>query len=474
MNQSTYLFYDVETTGLNPCFDQVVQFAAIRTDLNLKEIARQQFYIRLNRDVIPSPGAFITHRIQLAQLQAGISEWQAMQQIHLLFNQPGTISIGYNNLGFDDLFLRFSFYRNLLSPYSHQYANGCKRMDLYPIVVLYYLYQHDSLHWPFDDSIDKNGNEQHSLQLARLSEINQLGEGQAHDAMVDVERTVALARKLSQRKKMWDYVIGFFDKTAELRRQQQLEKLPGLGQQALLIAPKIGREKRYQTAALQLGQHYHYKNQMLWLRCDLPALADSTLDSIPESTRIIAKKAGEKGFLLPYHTRFMQHFSTDRQQIIQDNLAFLLAQPKLYQAIRDYHLDRRYPEIENLHAKAALYQGFLSSSEQQWSQQFHAANWPQRVELFARAVSDRSYELALAIIANNQPNQLTVSAQSHFLQSLQSLKQPSENNPLDYRGNAAYTLPQAIRETESLTRDPNLDPEQQQLLQQLLVYYATW
>ena len=39
---ATYLFYDLETTGLNPCFDQVLQFAAIRTDLSLNEIERHE------------------------------------------------------------------------------------------------------------------------------------------------------------------------------------------------------------------------------------------------------------------------------------------------------------------------------------------------------------------------------------------------------------------------------------------------
>ena len=37
---NSYLFYDIETTGLNKAFDQVLQFAAIRTDPELNEIDR--------------------------------------------------------------------------------------------------------------------------------------------------------------------------------------------------------------------------------------------------------------------------------------------------------------------------------------------------------------------------------------------------------------------------------------------------
>ena len=35
-----YVFYDLETTGTSPAFDQPLQFAAIVTDLDFKEIER--------------------------------------------------------------------------------------------------------------------------------------------------------------------------------------------------------------------------------------------------------------------------------------------------------------------------------------------------------------------------------------------------------------------------------------------------
>src|SRR3990167_351623 len=121
--KSSYLFYDIETTGLNKCFDQVLQFAAIRTDLSFNEIARAFISIRLNPDVTPSPAAIMTHRISMQDMQSGKPEVEGICEIHRLMNTPGTISLGYNNLNFDDEFLRFSFYRNLLPPYTHQYAN---------------------------------------------------------------------------------------------------------------------------------------------------------------------------------------------------------------------------------------------------------------------------------------------------------------------------------------------------------------
>ena len=35
-----YLFYDLETSGTNPSFDQILQFAGVKTDLSFNEIER--------------------------------------------------------------------------------------------------------------------------------------------------------------------------------------------------------------------------------------------------------------------------------------------------------------------------------------------------------------------------------------------------------------------------------------------------
>ena len=47
-----YLFYDLETTGLCESFDQVVRFAAIRTDANFNEIDQFEIDIKLSSKVL--------------------------------------------------------------------------------------------------------------------------------------------------------------------------------------------------------------------------------------------------------------------------------------------------------------------------------------------------------------------------------------------------------------------------------------
>jgi len=203
----TFLFYDVETSGLNPAFDQILTFACIRTDPGLNEIKRQTITIRLRKDIVPSPQAFLTHGLTFDELSCGINEYEAALKIHKILNTPDTISLGYNSLGFDDDFLRFLFYRNLLDPYTHQYANGCSRMDILPITVLFRIFQKDSLNWPHIDG-------KPSLKLDLISrENNFVTTGRAHEALNDVEAVIELSKKMFFQKDIWNYSLDFFNKT---------------------------------------------------------------------------------------------------------------------------------------------------------------------------------------------------------------------------------------------------------------------
>ena len=57
-----YAFYDTETTGTETTFDQILQFAAIRTDDDLNELERFNIRCRLLPHIIPSPIALhVTH-----------------------------------------------------------------------------------------------------------------------------------------------------------------------------------------------------------------------------------------------------------------------------------------------------------------------------------------------------------------------------------------------------------------------------
>ncbi len=460
--KKTYLFYDIETTGLNPCFDQVLQFAAIRTDLELNEIERYEMNVKLNCDVIPAPAAIITHRIGIEQSQNGIDEYSAIIQIHKLLNSPGTISLGYNTLGFDDEFLRFSFYRNLLPPYSHQFAQSCSRMDLYPLTVMYYLFNPDALaHWP-------QHNQQISLKLEKLSEANQLAQGQAHTAMVDVTATLALAKKFIQKREMWDYLIGYFNKETDLSRSAQLNTAFTINQQpyreALLVDGKFGAKCNYLAPVLHLGQHDHYKNQNLWLRLDC--------EDITAQNYVIRKKPAESELLLPMKPRYLTKLSPDRQHLSEKNKIWLRENPEKLMTIGAYHRQYTYPKVLNIDADAALYEiGFSNDAEKILLQKFHQAPAAKKMQVAAQFPNPIHREQALRIMGRHFLNHLTVAEQDLFKDYTLKATHSSEGPPIDYRGQYKLTIPKALAELVTL-KNSSLSPDQHALLTEFSNYYS--
>ena len=63
-----YVFYDTETTGIETAFDQILQFAAIKTDNNFVELDRFDIRCRLLPHIVPSPGALRVTKVTPAML----------------------------------------------------------------------------------------------------------------------------------------------------------------------------------------------------------------------------------------------------------------------------------------------------------------------------------------------------------------------------------------------------------------------
>ena len=452
-NDSTYLFYDIETTGLNKCFDQVLQFAAIRTTLKLEEIERHEIQVRLNNDVIPSPYAVITHRIGPSQFNQGLSELEAIEKIHTLLNTPNTISVGYNSLGFDDEFLRFSFYRNLLTPYTHQYANRCGRMDIYPITTLYYLFKKELLQWP-------EGN----LKLENINKKNQLAEGLAHNAMVDVIATLALARKLMKDPAMWSFVTGYFQKAVDDDRIKNAESTLPIGNQAhatgLLIYGKIGAKDSYIAPVVLLGQHLHYKNQILFLRLDTSEIVKTEKDAISKTTRVFRKRFGEPPLFLPLKERYMTLLSEDRQHLMRANQQFLAENTPIFDAIRQYYQHEKYPEHPLHDIDAALYAiDFPSSLEEKLFREFHQAAPSEKLAIAEKFPNPIRRAQAKRILMRHFPEILII-------------PEEQKETPFDFRGEKKYTLKQALIDVEEIQTKKELDAEQVKLVAELKTYYT--
>ncbi len=466
-----YLFYDIESTGLNPCFDQVLQFAAIRTDLELNELERHEIRIKLNPDIIPSPKAILVHQQGIDQMQNGVSEYEGIKTIHKLLNQPGTISLGYNTLGFDDEFLRFSFYRNLLTPYTHQFANQCSRMDIYPLTVMYYLFDHESINWPvIDDKV--------SFRLENINACNQLASGMAHDAMVDVEATVALAKKLKSNQKIWDFCCGYMQKNTDTSRIKQLQKTQMIGDNnyplAYVIHSKIGVKNAFMAPVISIGQHRAYKNQTLWLRLDNINLAAMDPKDIPEKIFVIKKKMGEEVIILPKLERYAHHISTDRHEQAALNLAWLQNNSEKFTQIESYHQHYTYPKVDNIDADAALYDlPFASRAQQATMQKFHQAAAADKPEIAKQLNCPAKHELAQRLLCKHYPATVAKEDQQDFENyCAQVFTQQDHTMIKDFRNRFKLDASTALNEIQQLQQEQTLSAADTQLLEELKQYIA--
>jgi len=465
----TYLFYDLETTGLNPSFDQILQFAAIRTDADLKEISRHEILLKLRDDVIPSPYGMIAHNISPEKATEAYCEYDAIREIHALLNEPETISLGYNTLKFDDEFLRFSFYRNLLPPYTHQYANNCGRMDIMPMLALYWLFRPEIIEWPkIDGKI--------SLKLELLKEKNKLASGVSHDAMVDVEATVALAKRLQSDEEMWRHASDCFHKITDRKRWNDLrpfsEKILKNFKFGLLSKVSYGSERDFLAPVLLIGFSDVYKNQMLLLRLDRPELRETTIDNIPETTWIERKKMGEPAILLPPSKKMLERMGAERLEIMQNNKEWLEANGQLLNEIVSYYINFSYPRIPEVDVDTLLYQtSFYSDQERKICDAFHRQDLVGKTELIETMIRPDMRELAARILFRNfgdELNDLPEYLQTEQEQYRYSINPVfSEEAALDFKGNKKLTPQMALEQIVKLKKERELTQKQKTVIRNL-------
>ena len=352
----------------------MLTFAGIRTDSRLREIDRTSLTIRLRNDVIPSPEAVITHCLTPEDLSGGLCEYQAALKLHDLFNTPGTVSLGYNSFGFDDEFLRFLFYRNLLDPYTHQYADGCSRADILPVTALFNRFCNPSvIRWP------RLADGTPTLKLEHIARENQFEtSGPAHDAMSDVEALVLLCRRFADRADIWEYALGFFDKPADLKRIQGIAETCRIRDRffrtALMISASFGSTAGYLAPVLHIGGAVPYANQQLWVRLDLPGCGDIN----PETRRFdwfpIRKKPADAWLVLPPLDRFTQKLRETARQTAANVLDTFREKFSLFLDTAQAHREFAYPWIPDLDPDAALYQeGFFTAAEKKDIARFHDA-----------------------------------------------------------------------------------------------------
>jgi exodeoxyribonuclease-1 len=468
MTKKTFYWHDYETWGINPRVDRPAQFAGIRTDENLHVIGEPlMIYAQPTADFLPHPQAVLVTGITPQHAMSnGLVEAEFFRHIHEEFIQPGSCIVGYNSIRFDDEVTRFGFYRNFYDPYAYSWQNSNSRWDVLDLMRLTHALRPQGIHWPGHENGDV------SFKLTDLTAANDIQQVGAHDALVDVRATIAVARLVKEKQpRLFDYYF-------ELRNKNRVAELINLANPAILlhVSGMFPASQGCLAPVLPLIVHPENANEVICfnLRFSPENLLQQDIEEIHQKlfTRSVDLAHGEqrlplKGVhlnkspaLAPVSTLSPQQ--AERWQIDWDEInthrKMLQSDPDLIGKLEQVYAIER--EFEATDADSALYEGFIPNSDRSICNQVLAAEPEQLAEWADNPFKDnRLNKLLFRYRARNFPQSLNEDESLRWQRFCQA-------RLVDGEFGASLTLEQFQQQLLTLGQAESGDREQA-LLQQL-------
>lgn len=385
-----FVFYDLETTGISTAFDQPLQFAAIHTDADLKEIERVDLRCRVAPHIIPSPYALMVTGIEPEQLVdlGNPSFFEFTQSVMELTKRwaPATW-VGFNSISFDEELLRQAFYQNLQpSIYATQF-NGNSRFDILTAVYAAWCRNQGLLKWPTD------ARGQPIYKLDRLAPENGFNTHNAHDALGDVEATLYLAQIISNGDPvLWSSLVENRDKKKVMAKLETFEPVElvlrfGGGPPRSYVGCFCGTSEGNATQAaffdLEAG------DPETLINADDAAI----FEAVHGSPKIIRSIATNKAPAL---------FSILKPEIEHQQKASSIAANATFRERVGRAMAARFedgkPEPQ-IPIEKQIYDGFYSKADQALLTEFQQADWTRRHEIVAILGDFRLRQLGRRLVA---------------------------------------------------------------------------
>ncbi len=428
MSESLY-WYDFETTGTDPVIDRPLQFAGVRTDPELNEIAEpQNFFCRPGADCVPNPEAMLVTGIRMSEVQnSGLIERQFTDRVLAEFSQPQTCVVGFNSIRFDDEFTRQMLYRNFHDPYAREWRSGNSRWDVIDLFRAAHALRPDGFNWP----TRKGHDDLPSFRLEDLARANGLDHLDAHDALADVRATIEVTRRIRKAQpRLYDFMFKLKDKRFVLQQLYPLGKTPVVHVSAMFPASRgcVG-------IVLPICQHPTNNNGIIVF--DL-AQAPETLVSVgpQELARLAFSPSSELGadetrlalkvihinrspFVAPLNTldsAAEQRLGLDLD-LAQRHAQQLINTPGLVEKIQEAYAENRF----DLHDDPdfQLYEGgFFSESDRSVMNELQGVSPDRLVEFADRFQDDRLEEMLFRYRGRNHPDTLEAEEAARWRQYL--------------------------------------------------------
>jgi exodeoxyribonuclease-1 len=411
----TFYWYDYESWGTDTRRVHPCQFAGIRTDMELNEVGEPaMFFSRPSPDYLPHPMASVVTGITPQRaLAEGLSEAEFCREVLTELSVPSTCSVGYNTISYDDELTRHMLYRCLYPPYEREFRNNNSRWDLLDLVRACFALRPEGIQWP----VDSKG--KHSFKLELLTLANNISHVGAHDALVDVRATIALARLIRQHQpKLFDYAFNL------RKKQHVLNHLDFIKQDILVhISGRYNVEEGCLGLVIPIQLHPSNPNSIVvadvrvepwWL--SLPPVQVRELmfrnqeEWTQEQPRISLRtiQVNKCPFIAPLSTlddNIVKRWQLDLSKA-KDWREKILKSKHLSEIINTVY-DSSSEELHQLPAEFGLYSGgFMSNLETNFMQKVHRNPPGQLASLAQDSPSERIEELLFLYRARNFPDTL--------------------------------------------------------------------
>ncbi len=413
----TLFFYDLETSGLDARSSRIMQFAGIRTDLNLQPIGEPyNLLVKLTDDVLPSPDALMVTGITPQQTQAdGYTEAEFARLLTDEIFTADTITVGFNNVRFDDEFIRHLFWRNFHDPYEWCWKDGRSRWDLLDVVRITRALRPEGINWPEVDGKASN-------RLELLTSANNLGHAKAHDALSDVEGLIAVASLIKTKQpQLYNYLF-------DMRDKNKIKRLVNLDEKRPFVYTSGRYEAQFNktTVAMPLTAGKNGNVVVYDLRYDPQAFVDLSSDELKKKLYAPWSERQLEDFI-PLPVKELQYNHTpaiaplgvleqgDGWQLIQldaatieKHKAALLAAPHFAENIRTI-FENRAEFKKATDPEAQLYDGFVQDRDRLRIETVRNASEQQLSDFHPEFADERLDPLLLHYKARNFPGVLSES-----------------------------------------------------------------
>ena len=446
-----FVFYDYETTGISPEYDQPLQFAAIITDLDFNEIERVDIRCQLSPHILPAPMALHVTGVNPNQLLNNNlpTAFEFAQKIQEFTQKwAPAIWIGYNTIQFDENIMRQMFYQNLQpNIFATQFFDN-SRLDVMKMVFAVYAEKPDILEWPTNEKGKIN------FKLDQLAPANGFKSHNAHDALGDVEATIFILNIIKTKApELYEQLIETRNKSYNLRLLSSFKPVE--------VTFRFGGNypKTY-TGCLcsipssnnRVGFFDLEQSDPMDVILGDNELIEAAMQKSPQRIRNIAINQADTIRPAKNTNDEWDHICA----VIEENIDFR-------KTVSEFIIDR-YESDEGDNEKTIeqkIYGGFYSNEDKSILEEFQLGSWEERLNLLPRFSDERLKQLGRRLIAFNAPELLTTKQQDEFNAYLKN-KWASEEKKTE------WTTIKDVKEQLGKLRDEGCN---ETLLQELISFY---